>query len=89
MRKIELDGRQMDSRAQAHHYIKKALELPEYYGGNLDALSDCLGEQSGMSIVLIHQSALINALGDYGNRLIRVFEDSARGRKDLRFRALE
>ena len=87
MREIELDGRQMDSRASTHQYIKEKLGLPAYYGGNLDALFDCLGEQTGISIILTHQSAMANALGEYGQRLIHVFEGSAKGRNDLQFRA--
>lgn len=27
---------------QAHSYIKNLMNLSNYYGGNLDALSDCL-----------------------------------------------
>lgn len=89
MREIELDGRRMDSRVKAHQYIKEMLELPAYYGGNLDALFDCLGEQTGISIILTHQSAMANALGEYGKRLIQVFVVSAKGRSDLRFRLLD
>jgi ribonuclease inhibitor len=87
MREIELDGRQMDSRTKAHQYIRETLGLPACYGANLDALSDCLREQTGISIILTHKSAIVNSLGKYGHRLIRVLESSSKCRKDFRFRA--
>ncbi len=85
MRRIELDGRKMDTRAMAHQHIKEALGLPEYYGSNLDALHDCLGEMAGAHITLRYANALRNALGVYAQQLIRVFEDAARERADLVF----
>lgn len=85
MRNIELDGRRMDSRAAAHQHIRDQLGLPGYYGNNLDALHDCLGEMEGARITLRYADALRNALGVYGQQLIKVFEDSARERSDLVF----
>jgi len=85
VRRIELDGRKMDSRNQAHQHLKEALGLPEYYGANLDALYDCLGEMGETHITLRYGLALINALGSYGQQIIRVLEDSARQRPDLVF----
>ena len=42
---IILDGARMDSRADLHAELREKLSLPDYYGGNLDALNDCLGER--------------------------------------------
>ena len=42
---IVLDGARMDSRQGIHAELKQKLALPEYYGGNLDALNDCLSER--------------------------------------------
>ena len=44
MKKIILDGEQLCERETAHTYLQTALEVPEYYGKNLDALYDCLTE---------------------------------------------
>ena len=44
MRTIKLDLNKMTSLPALHNYLHKALELPEYYGMNLDALHDCLTE---------------------------------------------
>ena len=43
---IVLDGTRMTDRAALHAELKRAMALPDYYGGNLDALNDCLGEKT-------------------------------------------
>lgn len=81
---LTIDGRNMLSRAQAHDELKRALELPDYYGRNLDALWDLT---SGMKadVKLIYASQMIGALGDYGNRLIATLENAAAFHPDFRF----
>lgn len=87
MREIQLDGRAMDTRAALHRHLREALDLPEYYGNNLDALSDCLGEMRDVEVLLRYSQAMLNNLGAYGQRVIDVFCDQARERADFRFRA--
>lgn len=41
---MELDGKLI--KRDGHDYLKKALNFPDYYGKNLDALYDCLTEMS-------------------------------------------
>jgi ribonuclease inhibitor len=76
MKEYHLDGRKMDSRQEAHQYLQKTLDLPEYYGKNLDALMDCLLEMSDTKIILSYSQAMLNALGSYGAAIIQVFEDA-------------
>lgn len=40
MKVYELDGKLIAR--DGHKYIKEALDFPDYYGENLDALYDCL-----------------------------------------------
>ena len=42
MRTIQLQAERMCQEKTAHEYLQEMLELPEYYGKNLDALYDCL-----------------------------------------------
>ena len=68
-----LSGRRMDTREHAHAHLKKRLRLPEWYGNNLDALCDCLGEINEPSVILIrHAGALRESLGEYGGKLLSV-----------------
>ena len=52
-----------------HEYLKEALNLPDYYGGNLDALYDCLCEMAG-EIVLINSS-------EVDEDILSVFSDAS------------
>lgn len=78
MRTIVIDGRKMESRRELHVYLKERLSFPDYYGGNLDALHDCLGEIGEQThIVLCHYDALENNLGAYAGSLLRALNDAA------------
>ncbi|MBQ6321503.1 MAG: barstar family protein [Lachnospiraceae bacterium] len=65
-----IDAAKMKDRKAAHEYLKKQLHFPEYYGANLDALHDCLGELVGVTIYYLH--------GDpdtYADKVYRVLND--------------
>ena len=44
MKKIELDFSQCYSKEAVHVYLKEKFGFPDYYGNNLDALFDVLGD---------------------------------------------
>ncbi len=67
----ELDGNQMKDSAQAHAYLKKMLELPEYYGMNADALFDCLTEESREVLIWLNSSDKIHP------RILKTFEEAS------------
>ena len=74
---IVLDGARMDSREGLHAELKAKLSLPDYYGGNLDALNDCLSERRERELVVIEDAgAFLEAQEGYGARLLRVFGDN-------------
>lgn len=39
-----IDALKVNEREEAHEYLAEVFSFPEYYGKNLDALFDCLGE---------------------------------------------
>ena len=74
---ITLDGSRMTDRAAIHAELKKKLKLPDYYGGNLDALNDCLGERRERELILLsNASDFLEENGAYGATMLRVFLDN-------------
>ena len=74
MKIIILDGRKMTDRETAHLYLKRKLNLPEYYGKNLDALFDCLCEMNGTQIVLTYVAEMKDNLRRYADNLLNTLE---------------
>ena len=70
-----LDGKLI--KKEGHDYLMKALNLPDYYGKNLDALYDCLTEMEC-------DIELINA-GEVDRDIIDTFVDAAAENQFLTF----
>lgn len=79
-----LDGRNMLTRPEAHDELKRVLELPEYYGRNLDALYD-LASTMEDEVALINAAPMKEALGMYGEKLITVLIDAQNANPGFRF----
>lgn len=77
-----LDFTGITTKEELHAYLKAQLQLPEYYGNNLDALYDCL---TGMplSIVTIVNLEALSSLEMYALSLMEVFEAAAGVNEDL------
>ena len=74
---IVLDGRNMTDRAALHAELKQKLALPDYYGGNLDALNDCLGERRERELVVIQRAGdFLEGCDAYGARLLKLLNDN-------------
>ena len=85
MKRIVLDAGKMTDPGALHAHLAQLLELPEYYGANLDALYDCLtelGEET--EIVVPLQAADAQHLGSYGRQLLGVFKEAAEVNSCLR-----
>lgn len=76
---ITLDETKFTSRQAAHGYLKAVLALPEWYGDNLDALRDALGDIAEDTLLIVPKSiADENRLGSYGKTMLAVLQDSSR-----------
>ena len=62
----------LDGRTLTHEAIAAALEFPPYYGGNLDALHDCLTEIGQETVIIAAHAAEADA------RMLRVMRAAAR-----------
>ena len=85
MHKCTIDGAAMLSRETAHAELKRALELPEYYGANLDALWDCVSTYDA-ELVLIHPAPMLEALKVYGCKILQTLYEAAETNPKFSFR---
>lgn len=78
IKNIRIDFTAIAGITDAHLRIAEALQFPDHYGKNLDALFDCLAEIcKPVAVTLFGTSALTAALGSYGGMMLRVFSDAA------------
>ena len=75
---MQLDGKLI--KKQGHDYLKEALNLPDYYGKNLDALYDCLTE-------IECEMELVNA-DEVESDIIETFTDATRENDFLKFKII-
>lgn len=77
--KIILDGEKIIDQETLHQQMKQTLDFPEWYGGNLDALHDCLTDlMEEVDIHVQNQEALARNLGDYAVKVLQVLQDAAK-----------
>ena len=72
-----IDCTNATSKEALHQYLKEVLHLPDYYGGNLDALFDCLTEIGSPTCLVLQNTQRLLPLGDYGEALLSTFRDAA------------
>ena len=75
---MQLDGKLI--KEKGHDYLMEALNLPDYYGKNLDALYDCLTE-------IDCEIELINA-GEVDGDILDTFIDAANENQFLKFKII-
>ena len=73
-----MEGGNIRTRDELHDALIRALNLPTWYGRNLDALYDCLAAlKQDTELRLLHPYRLEEALGGYARSLISVLRDAA------------
>ena len=83
MKTIELNLTHIYTVRALHIYIQYMLDLPAYYGRNLDALHDVLAESHGLSLHIVTGKDASPEMETYLPRLARVLEDAARENESL------
>ena len=82
MKQVILDGSAITTRTQFHDAVAQQLQLPEWYGRNLDALYDLLSTCPPTVLTLTNASAL-KEMFRYGDNLRLALEDAARDNPNL------
>ena len=78
MRYAIIEGAAVENINRLHRLLAEQLDFPDWYGGNLDALYDCLTDLTEeTSIILLHSQALAETLGTSYGRFCRVLTDAA------------
>jgi len=77
-----IDCGRLTGKQEAHRYLAEVFSFPDYYGGNLDALYDCLSELPACTVRLENPWGLVN-LGQYAVGLLRTFYDLSLERDDF------
>lgn len=74
MKIVTVDCTAIKTAEQFHNSLAQALEFPDWYGHNLDALYDCLTEIcEETQLILTNWHSLEYALKDYSGKILYVF----------------
>ena len=82
MEQTTIDCAAIRTRDDLHRIFREALQFPEWYGSNLDALHDCLTSLSGR-VRLENWEEAEAALGKYGLAARRAITDAALENENL------
>ena len=74
MQYIYLDAKDYQTAEDVHGALKRLLNLPDYYGMNVDALHDCLGERAEQPVLCLRRGGN-EAVESTLDKVCRVLED--------------
>lgn len=72
---VFLEGKELTSEAKTHEVLKEKLELPDYYGENLNALWDCLTGWVSLPLKVVWNNFDFSKkqLGNFADELLQLF----------------
>ena len=84
MKTAFINGRRIHTKEDLHRTLQVQLDLPEYYGANLDALYDCLSTASEETVIYFEDvQKLQKHLEGYYAQLMTMLEDACEENGDL------
>jgi len=90
LKTVYLGKENIASMEDVHRVFADALSFPDYYGGNLDALNDMLGEVSGEVIILLaDREILTERIGAKYGVLLTLLTEVADDNPSVRIRSVE
>ncbi len=90
MKVIQINAAEFSTPQEVQEYLMEALSFPDYYGGNLDSLYDGLTEvDEKIKIIVSNKIADEENLGEYGERLLAVFETAVQDNDNLELEITE
>ena len=85
MSRIQIDVTNIQTVRALHVYLAYVLDLPAYYGKNLDALHDVLCERDAAARIVLSGKPASEEMAEYLVRLEAVLEDCAQENAALCF----
>lgn len=75
LNKVVIQGSKLTDKNVLHQILKQELNLPDYYGENLDALWDCLTTDIKLPITIewVEFQKSKALLGDYAENTLEIF----------------
>lgn len=74
---VTIDCSKIDTADKFHEALAQALDFPDYYGKNLDALYDCLTDDfTDRELVFNNWHSLEYKLKDYSGKALYVFHQA-------------
>lgn len=84
--KVKINARMLANKETVHAYLSDKFSFPDYYGENMDALSDCLGEIPNLSVEIINYDESDTG---YASKIIRVIKESVENVKFVPAKVLD
>ncbi|MFT4093467.1 MAG: barstar family protein [Niabella sp.] len=76
MKQVQFDFERIGTIDDFYAVAKKQLDLPEYFGNNLDALWDCITGHIALPVSVSFKNMSMNQLETF-DKLIALFEEAA------------